>query len=178
MTVYTKPLFSTSPRDWICTTQGMTIDTKSQRGKTVSEQVTTCNLRLLHCLADSSGQEGGMHVWNVTPGDTDGDSLLLSATGCALPLNYNRWRWRASVHVCEGGWRIWMWEYSCLLHAHLSTRTTWHLPMQWRMWDSSVHRCNVGLNTAVIQNQCARHNPMWCVCMFAWDWGLAPGSHL
>lgn len=86
----------------------MTIDTKSQRGKTVSEQVTTCNLRLLHCLDDSSGQEGGMHVWNVTPGDTDGDSLLLGATGCALPLNYNRWRWRASMHVCEGAE-----EYEC-----------------------------------------------------------------
>lgn len=41
----------------------------------------------------------------VTQTVTVCSSVLL---GCALPLNYNRWRWRASMHVCEGAE-----EYEC-----------------------------------------------------------------
>lgn len=70
--------------------------------------------------------------------------------------------------------QIQMWVHSCLLHTHLSTRTTWHLPMQWGIWCVRSPRCSircVWLYTGFIQNQRA----VWCDGNCVWDRELVFG---
>lgn len=85
--------------NWILDTRGKTTH-KITEGDNGVRTGDSMQLETSALLGSFQWAWGGIHVCNVMPGDTDGESLLLSATRCALPLDCNQWRWSVCMRVC------------------------------------------------------------------------------
>lgn len=106
---------------------------------------------------------GGIHVWNVMSGDTHIDSV-----SWVLPDVHFLSTIMDDDQVCVYVWeRPDEYEYEFILHACLSTRTTWHLSVQWGIWCLRACRCSVrcSCDAAIIPFS-------WCGNLKSWTGSL------